>query len=424
MEQAGQFLVVVEHMAVGLLGAVKTLRLDPEWRDLGVVLLTSRAGRNGKYLNSTVPVQTVLCEFEKPASIAAALAPYLERIRGVVCRGDGFIQQLIETLPHFPKHILAPSPRALRIATDKRLMRKAFLEFFPEISPQFIEVKDSTPETIAEVSAALQYPVIVKPSNLASSLMIQSCESPDVLQPVLTLMFNRIEEIYHREKRRQLPRVIVEEYLEGDFYSIDAYVAEPGNVKCCPPVSYVPAKQLGIDDFFLYKRLLPVELSEDEIAAANKASEKAISAAGLTYSTVHVELVRTRNGWKIIEIGPRPGRFRHKMYQASYGIDPSLNDVKLHLGLPLVIPEKLRCYSATYSIYPRHEGRLKSINGIEALRNQKEIVWQKVYAHSGDVCLHAKHGGHALAEILVVSADKDRFAEACKKVEKVYADIA
>ena len=423
MRQADEYVLVIEHMADGVIAAVQYLRSEPAWHGLGIVLLTERPRQLNRFTDAPVPIRTAMCDFDRPETIAVALEPFRDGIRGVVCRGDVYIQQLRATLPFLPRRVPAPSRQALRAATDKRLMRRAFQRRYPEITPRFVEVQDASPATLAKVAVAqLNYPVIVKPANLASSLLVQSCGSAAELKQSLTMMFDRIHEIYQREKRRQKPQAIVEEYLEGEFYSIDAYVSEVGVVRCCPPVCYVPAKQLGIDDFFLYKRTIPAGLSAAETTTANDVVAKAIAAVGLAHSSAHVELVRTAAGWKVIELGPRLGNFRHKMYGLSYGIDHSLNDVKLHLGLPVEIPENFKLYSATYSIYPEREGRLRTIRGLDDLARRPEIVWLSVRAQTGNMCLQAKHGGHALAQFMLATPDRRRFAAVCQAAEEVHAD--
>ena len=289
---------------------------------------------------------------------------------------------------------------------------------FPGITPVAVEITNPSPSNINRIEKEVSYPAIIKPANLFSSLLIQVCNNQAELKKSLASVFTKIKETYKQRGIHESPQIIVEQYIEGECYSIDAYVMEQNQVFFCPPVRYIPAKQIGIDDFFLYKRYVPTDLSESDIKTANTAVKKAISALGLTYSSAHVELIRSDRGWKIIELGPRIGRFRHLMYRLAYGIDHSLNDAKIHLGLKPDIPNKLIKYCAAYSIYPPKEGKLKIINGLELLKSTQEIKNLQVFSQPGDQALFAKNGGHALAEFLVVSDDKKRFDEIIKEVEK------
>jgi hypothetical protein len=224
--------------------------------------------------------------------------------------------------------------------------------------------------------------------------------------------------VYEQEERNEKPHVIVEEYMEGDLYSIDAYISASGKAYCCPPVRYIPAKHLGIDDFFIYKRFVPAGLSDKEVELASAAAQKAVSAVGLTSSSAHIEIIHTKHGWKIIELGPRLGRFRHDMYGRAYGIKHSLNDIKVRLGLEPEIPKTLMEYCCAYSIYPLKEGKLRSIHGLGELEQYEEVIQLKVFAQVGDDCIFAKHGGHSLAELIIATPIRERFDKIIKFTEE------
>jgi biotin carboxylase len=422
MARNTKYFLVIEYLPRSVVKAVRALRKIDEFTGLEVLLLSEDPG---KYANLAADdVTLVRCNFDDPANLETVLAEYRGAIVGVTCRGDKYVQHLRRVLPMLPSSVPVASDQSLAATTNKQLMRAAFERGHPEITPKFLRVHDASDETIISVEKTMSYPVIVKPADLVSSLLIQSCVNPDELQAALKHTFETVGTLYQQEDRRKSPEVLVEEYLEGDFYSIDAYVTEAGKYYFCPPVAYIPAQQIGIDDFFLYKRLLPTNLSDEQIKAANLAASNAMAAVGLQFSSAHIELVLTKDGWKIIELGPRIGRFRATMYRLGYGIDHSLNDVRARLGLEPDIPSKLRRYCAAYSIYPEKEGSLSQIQGLETLETMREITNLKVYAQPGARCRFAKNGGHALAEFIISADTETEFQELTNWIEKnVHADI-
>ncbi|HEY1835932.1 MAG TPA: ATP-grasp domain-containing protein [Candidatus Saccharimonadales bacterium] len=418
-----QYLLVIDRLVGSILAAVEELRNQSAYANLEVLLLTHVPEQHKKFSNDITPDHIIACDFSSRDEIATLIEPFWEHIRGVICRGDKQIQFLRATIPLLPPDMLVATCSSLAAATNKRLMREAFLQHFPEITPQFAEARDDSPSSVARVEAHLRYPVIVKPTDLAASLLIQSCRGRAELQRALQKTFTNLQAVYEREERQTEPQVIIEEYLEGDFYSIDAYVMAADEVYYCPPVGYVPAKQIGIDDFAIYKRFIPTKLTRAQIAEAQDATRKATAALGLTHTTVHVELALTAQGWKIIELGPRAGRFRHKMYSLGYGIDHSLNDVRIHLGLKPTILKTLKRYCAAYEVCPDREGVLREIAGIVSLQASPSVSYIRVVAKPGQQCLFAKHGGHMLAEFVVSSDDRQEFAAACQAAESVRAII-
>jgi D-alanine-D-alanine ligase-like ATP-grasp enzyme len=409
-------LLVVDSAPPSLFVAAQSLSAMPGFSDLKLVVLTRHPEKFAP--QSRIPTEFVKCSFATEAEITAAIAPFVRGLCGVVCRQDGSIQYLRKLVPLLPKDILVSTPESLARSTNKQLMRESFARHCPDLTPSFIEIYDDSSETITKVEQSVGYPVIVKPANLMSSFLIQSCRNREQLEKAVPNIFGQIKEVYSRESRKDRPQVIVESYLEGDFYSVDAYVMNEGEVYFCPPVAYIPAEKIGVDDFCLYKRFVPTELDKARIASVNEATAKGIQALGLTHTSTHVELVLTKQGWKIIEIGPRLGRFRHVMYKLAYGIDHSLNDMLIHVGQKPKIHDTLLAFCSAYSIYPDREGTLREIEHIEELKNHPLIQSIQIYATPGDACVFAKNGGRALAQFVVASDNKEAFDELTEFIGK------
>ncbi|MGH9614874.1 MAG: ATP-grasp domain-containing protein, partial [Bryobacteraceae bacterium] len=284
--QRPQYLLVINHVVSSVFKSVEELNKRPEFANLQVLLITTQPNLIEKYAKYIEPRHIIISDFE--SGVTEALEPFAADIVGVVCRGDKHIQYLRKLQPHLPSQVLVASVDSLEAATNKRLMRRDFLKHYPEITPKFIQVFDDSVDTIEEVEVAMEYPVIVKPANLFSSLLIHACADRIQLKEALKKTFTNVEDAYSKEGIAIKPQVIVEEYLDGDFYSIDAFVMDSGEVYCCPPVFYLPAKKIGVDDFFLYKRTMPSGLDEEETAKAAETTKKAVNAIGLTHSAVHM----------------------------------------------------------------------------------------------------------------------------------------
>jgi hypothetical protein len=416
-----KYLLVIQYVNRSVLRAVANLRTQAKWTNLEIVVLAERGKSAGKHIgmvDGTGNIHVELVDFDDPKEIRAKLRFYENAIVGVVCRGDKRIQYLRKVVPILPSKVRVASLKSLEAATNKLLMREAFTRMFPEISPRYLCINQYSAGELAKIESSVGYPLIVKPTDLASSLLVQAVFSRDQLDEAVKDFFKIVPSVYRREERHEKPRMIAEEYLEGDFYSIDAYVLKTGDIYFCPPLSYVPAKKLGVDDFFIYKRSFETNLQVSDVEAAEEAARKALVAIGLSYSSAHIELVNTLNGWKIIELGPRLGRFRDRMYGLAYGIDHALNDVKVHLGIKPDIPTRFMNHCAGYCIYPLREGRLQKIAGIDWVLNSSQVLDAKVFVEPGAECYFAKHGGHVLAEFIVHSPNTEEYLALTGKIEK------
>jgi len=116
-------------------------------------------------------ILTLVADFDSNESLKEVLAPYIDRILAVTSQYENSIHELIKLVPHVP-FLPTPTPKSLRLATEKRLMRDQIDMHNSDINPRYILVTDASKLTIADIEKRLSYPVIVKPSGLEGSLLV------------------------------------------------------------------------------------------------------------------------------------------------------------------------------------------------------------------------------------------------------------
>ena len=292
------------------------------------------------------------CDFQKPHAIEKILQPYKDTIVAATFYGDENAILAAKVFPHVP-YLLHTSAASLEWSTDKIAMRQLFEAADPTITPAFTIVKNTDEKSIARIIKKVGFPLVIKPSGLAASLLVTMCYHEDELKKSLQKTFRKIEKIYKENNRTTVPRVLVEQFMEGEMYSVDAYVTAKGDISFCPMVYVKTGKTIGFDDFFNYMRITPTQLKETTIEKAHVVAKKAIHAVNLRSTTVHIELMRTEDGWKIIELGPRIGGFRNAMYKLSHNIEHRTNDLLLHLGEKPIIPNRQQSYFSVLKLYAK-----------------------------------------------------------------------
>lgn len=353
--------------------------------------------------------------------LASDVDQFRDDLVGVISRGEASMQYLARLSDAcLDWGLPLPSSKSLAIASDKKLMRRAFLEGCPELTPRFLEITQVNNAVLHDIKDQLGYPIIIKPANLASSLLIQRCNTPEELTRALTKTLQEVSDIYRESGRHETPAVIVEQMLDGALYSVDAYISQSGDIWYCPPVSYVTGHTIGVDDFFLYRRNAPAHLPLDgnDWLSCQHAIRRGVKAMGLRATTVHVELCLTEEGWKIIEIGARPGRYRIEMYRYAYGIEHSDNDIRVRLGLEPVINDDIVAYCASYSVYPATEGILENISGFDRLQGLRSLMYLRRIVASGETVRYAKNGGRAIAEVILAHENPSQFRRDAEWFEK------
>lgn len=414
-----QIVIVINKLNPSAAASLR--KLKGEGLDISVVVLRDIRVAPKDQSNLELGNLSVLeleTDFFDDSRLSADLAPYREVLIGVVSRGESSIQYLAKlTDICYNWGLPLPTSEALKIATDKQLMRQSFMKHCPEVTPSFLRVRDDSEETMRLIDKQVGYPLIIKPANLASSLLIQKCDTPEQTRTAVKNALQTISRLYDDSGRYEEPVLIVEQMLEGGLYSVDAYVSSDGEINYCPAVEYVTGQSIGVDDFFLYRRSAPIFLEGAKWDACKLAVGRGIEAIGLRSTVAHVELCNTSDGWKIIEIGPRVGRYRIEMYKEIYGIDHSNNDIKVRLGMKPEIPVEAKAYCSVYSIYPTQEGVLGRISNLDALSNLPSLVYARRLVEDGSEVRHAKHGGIALAEMILAHIDKDQFDKDCTWLE-------
>lgn len=379
--------------------------------------------RNGQ-LEHLNKVPFISVDFDDPRSIRLAINDLDGRIDGIVCQYENSVHELSKIIPYFPQLPL-PSETSLIWATEKKLMRLLMEAYDPKLVPAYVEVHDTQDQTIDMIERSIAYPMIIKPSGLEGALLVSKVHSREELIQTLEHGFHQIQIAYDTWIKRQKPFFLAEEFMDGDMYSIDVYVDEHGQSTCTPIVEVITGKKVGYDDFFGYVRKTPVAETVDEQAAA-KAAVEACEALGLRSITAHVELMCLPDkSWKIIELGPRIGGYRHDIYDYGFGINHIANDIVNRIGLPVAISTKPLGYTATYNIYARTEGIIQNLSGYDEVSQLPSVVRISQLLHVGDQALFAKHNGDVVFEVFLCNADKEQFESDCEKVESLLTiDIA
>jgi hypothetical protein len=357
-------------------------------------------------------------EFRKldATMISNALQPYTERLLTATCSREYNIRKYKQIIPHIP-YLFAPTQESLDWATDKVEMRQRIREHAPDISPKFMLVEDMRETTLRRVEKHVQFPLIVKPAGLAASKHVTICYYREEFEASLRRIMASLTKLYKERERDDKPRVLVEEFMDGSMYSIDAYVNARGFVYHCPPVYVKTGMTIGFDDFFGYSRILPVQLKEHKVDAANHAVTQAIHALGLRNVTCHVELMRTEDGWKIIEVGPRMGGYRPKMYELSYGINHLLNDVLIRVPQKPIIKKRPRKTVAVLQFFSRTEGVLEVVEGIKKIPKLESYEDLAIKLKKGDVCKFAKNGGSSVFDVTLAHKERSQVLADIRRIE-------
>jgi len=295
----------------------------------------------------------------------AALIRAAEEIRdergldAVFTAGTDFsltVAEIAEAL-NLPGH----SPEAAALATDKVLMRRCFREKGVP-SPMFAEIgPDDNPEALTE---NIPGPWVVKPVDSMGARGVVRVESRELLTGAL-------EEARAFSRSR---RALVETWMEGPEYSLDALVEDGRLIRCGLADRHIVYPPCFIEMGHTIPSSLPGETA-DEIW---NVFEQGINAMGLSRGAAKGDIKLTPEGPMIGEIAARlsGGYMSGWTYPLSSGIEPTRGALRLAAGLPASLPEPFSGRVCAEKALIGIDGTIRSLNGGDealALPGVKEV---------------------------------------------------
>ncbi len=312
------------------------------------------------------------------------------------------------------------SKRSAALCTDKVLMRQAFAEYDTSITPEYEEIQSI--ENLLSFTDRVGFPVILKPAGLVKSLLVMRCDNERELIQNFSYISTAIGPLYEKYKIYQRrPKVIVEQFISGQMYSIAAFVDELGEPHFCDDaVTLTTAQQLNINDNYLYSRQLPSAIPgslKNKLLSIATAGVKSLE---MRSSPAHIELIDDGDAVKIIEIGARIGGYRPRMYDLSYGLDLIEAELSTALGHTPRVHGEFMAYTAVFEIFAQSEGRLAAIS---SLPNKDELYYCSIKIKEGQVTGPAHNGYKTPLVIIISKKNKSDFDSMCKKINNVRIEV-
>ncbi|RIX59575.1 ATP-grasp domain-containing protein [Paenibacillus nanensis] len=287
-----------------------------------------------------------------------------------------------------------PYEAALK-SRNKDLARQAYAEHGVP-SAEFRNVK--TFEEAAAAAEEIGYPVVLKPTNCASSQNVYFINDEAELRRAMDVIV-AFKVTYMDFKVRE--EYLIEQYLQGPEFSVELFLrnGEPlfaaVTEKLTTPLPY----------FVETLHTLPSPSHTDRQEEIIRTAVDALKAIGLTNGPSHVEVKLTPSGPRIIEVNGRPGgdHISSDLLVLAFGVDIFEATVNYYLGHPVAIGKKhIRAATIAY-VTAERDGVLERIEGFELLPQHPSVIRAHILAVPGDNVVQAKSSDDRLAYFIVAS---------------------
>ena len=292
-------------------------------------------------------------------------------------------------------------------STDKGEMIKAF-EKCGVAHPWFYIAENEA--SFDSIKGNVSFPCIMKPCDNSGSRGVVLCKDLSQLEN---------EYNYARSSSRS-GAVIIEEYLEGNEVSVEVIV-----LKGKAHVIQVTDKlTTGAPHFVEMGHSQPSRLPEKSISEIKKLASDATKAVGIENGPAHVEIMLTKNGPKMIELGARLGGdcITTHLTPLSTGVDMVRAVIEIACGITPDITPKFSRASAISFISAETSGTIKEICRIEDALKISGVAEVTLTKKVGDIVGDVKSSNDRIG-FVIAQADTAEKALDISRTAVKYIDI-
>lgn len=377
---------------------------------LGVLVDTNSKARLGDVSKFSIVERF---DFSRPMSELISAVRAIQQRVGVACLFN-VVEFYVEQTAEVAATLGIPciSPGSARLCLDKNLMRQRFRERIGEHVPARFHNVTSEADLL-DAAGRIGYPVFLQPSNVSASMWATRNDDSESLLARYRTMCREVPAYYERlGKKGKTLAVVLAEYLEGRNVSIDCLIDHEGQVYLTPPVDVLTGRDVGIDDFHHFARLLPSRLNTTEQTELDQLAIKGCQALDMTTAAAHVEFIGSRLG----EIAARPGGNRPRILEMAYGLDVLYAYYQILRGQRPDLGRKKDLAAAIVTPFARQDGKLVAIKHLDRVIKLPGYLYHEIRAQPGQAVGLSKSGYRAPLYVELVSTDGDEIRRSVDEI--------
>ncbi len=300
--------------------------------------------------------------------------------------------------------LCGPSAESCELSTNKSKMKEKFIKYgIP--TARYFEARSL--DDARDDAKKIGFPVMVKAVNTSGGRGISKAGNASELERAWE---------YAKKYTKKNDPIIIEEYLEGVEFGAQAFVYKgkvelicPHNDNVAPPPSNTP---LGHSyPFFNLEKI-------DEI---ERIVAEGIESLGIDNSAANIDLILTKEGPKILEIGSRMGATCLPELTSIYtGTDVTRECIKMAVGKrPNFIQTKQQAVAGLLLVSEK-SGSVIKISTPDKIKSDRDIAFIRLDISEGDEVKMFRVGPDRIGEIVVTGRN---YAEAEQKAKKLQKSI-
>lgn len=332
-------------------------------------------------------------------------------IEGVVKTAKSFCPDGIMTLAtDMPMRSIAAAAKECKLpgismdtavkSTDKGEMIKAFKDN-GVAHPWFFIAENR--EAFDSIKGEVSFPCIMKPCDNSGSRGVVLCKNLSQLE----------SEYDYTKSSSRGGSVIIEEYLEGSEVSVEVIALE-GKAHI---IQVTDKLTTGAPHFVEMGHSQPSRLDENSLTQIKKLAADAVKAVGIENGPAHVEIMLTKSGPKMIELGARLGGdcITTHLTPLSTGVDMVRAVIEIACGIVPDIESKFSKASAISFVSAETNGTIKEILGIEEALKADGVTEVSLTKKAGDVVGDIKSSTDRVGFVIAQANTPQKAEKICRE---------
>jgi biotin carboxylase len=272
-----------------------------------------------------------------------------------------------------------------RLSTHKGEMIKAFERF--GVSRPWYYLVDNV-DQLSALMNQIEYPCIMKPVDSSGSRGVTLIHGKNHL----------IDAFSYATKYSTEKAVVIEEFLEGQEVSVEVLVFD-GIVNV---IAITDKITTGPPHFVELGHSQPSVIDDDNQDKIKQLAIKAVKSVGITQGPAHVEMMLTKNGPKMIELGARLGGdcITSHLVPLSTGVNIVKESIKIALSEKPCVQKTLN-KAAIIRYFQAQIGTIRSIKGIEEAQSIPGVIDIALMKKIGDSILEIENSLDRVGYIVV-----------------------
>jgi len=253
-------------------------------------------------------------------------------------------------------------------------------------------------ESAEKIIKEINYPVVIKPSNCACSENVLFINNENDLHQAIKVMENfkvtMLDFVPHEA-------FLVEEFIKGPELSVEIFMNK-GEFKF---VSVTEKTKGDLPYFTELSHVVPTSIHVDRVDDLVNVAKNAILALGFDDGAFHVETILSARGPIIVEVNARPGgdNITTQLLPNAFGVNLFEHVIDYYLDLPININPTKNLSSAVAYLAAKQDGLLKSIEGINNIKNLSNIVKYNIKVKPGDYVKIPKDSNDRLGYVISIA---------------------